>query len=78
MLTTDACSAANSRDPQSLRWRDAHADNGPHKTIYNRFVGCSHLSIINRIFAALAGKAGRSDTLMINATHLKAHPTSAS
>ena len=26
-----------------LRWRDAPADNGPHKTIYNRFVRWSPL-----------------------------------
>ena len=61
-----------------LRWRDAPADYGPHKTIYNRFVRWSRLGIFNRIFAALAGKAGRPDTLMIDATHLKAHRTAAS
>ena len=52
--------------------------NGPHKTIYNRFVRWSRLGVFNRIFAALAGKAGRPDTLMIDATHLKAHRTAAS
>ena len=57
-----------------LRWRDAPADYGPHKTIYNRFVRWSRLGI----FAAPAGKAGRPDTLMIDATHLKAHRTAAS
>ena len=61
-----------------LRWRDAPADYGPHKTIYNRFVRWSRLGVFNRIFAALAGKAGRPDTLMIDATHLKAHRTAAS
>ena len=61
-----------------LRWRDAPAEYGPHKTIYNRFVRWSRLGVFNRIFAALAGKAGRPDTLMIDATHLKAHRTAAS
>lgn len=61
-----------------LRWRDAPAEYGAHKTIYNRFVRWSRLGIFNRIFAALAGRAGRPDTLMIDATHLKAHRTAAS
>ena len=61
-----------------LRWRDAPADYGPHKTIYNRFVRWSRLGVFNRIFAALAGKAGEPDRLMIDATHLKAHRTAAS
>ena len=61
-----------------LRWRDAPAEYGPHKTIYNRFVRWSRLGVFNSIFAALAAKAGRPDTLMIDATHLKAHRTAAS
>ena len=61
-----------------LRWRDAPADYGPRETIYNRFVRWSRLGMFNHIFAALAGKAGRPDTLMIDATHhLKAHRTAA-
>ncbi len=61
-----------------LRWRDAPADYGPPKTIYTRFVRWSRLSVFNRIFAALAGAAGAPDTLMIDATHLKAHRTASS
>jgi putative transposase len=61
-----------------LRWRDAPKDYGPHKTIYNRFVRWSRLGVFNRIFAALAAKGGRSERLMIDATHLKAHRTAAS
>ncbi len=34
--------------------------------------------MFNRIFAALAAKAGKPDQLMIDATHLKAHRTAAS
>ena len=61
-----------------LRWRDAPKDYGPPKTIYNRFVRWSRLGVFNRIFAELAGKGGRSERLMIDATHLKAHRTAAS
>ena len=61
-----------------LRWRDAPAGYGPHKTIYNRFIRWSRLGVFNRIFAELAAKAGKPDQLMIDATHLKAHRTAAS
>ena len=61
-----------------LRWRDAPAGYGPHKTIYNRFIRWSRLGVFNQIFAALAAKGGKPDQLMIDATHLKAHRTAAS
>lgn len=61
-----------------LRWCDAPVGYGPHKTIYNRFIRWSRLGVFNRIFEALAAKGGRSDQLMIDATHLKAHRTAAS
>lgn len=59
-----------------VRWRDAPAGYGPHKTIYNRFVRWSRLGVFSRIFAELA-KDG-DGVLMIDATHLKAHRTAAS
>lgn len=61
-----------------LRWRDAPADYGPPKTIYNRFIRRSRMGLFNRIFAALAAMGGKPDQLMIDATHLKAHGTAAS
>ena len=61
-----------------LRWRDAPKEYGPHKTIYNRFICWSCLGIFNRIFAALSAEGGKSEQLMIDATHLKAHRTAAS
>ena len=61
-----------------LRWRDAPAAYGPHKTLYNRFVRWSRMGVFNRIFAGLAGQAGQPDRVMIDATHLKAHRTAAS
>jgi transposase len=61
-----------------LRWRDALAEYGPYKTIYNRFIRWSAMGVFNKIFAGLAAKAGKPDQLMIDATHLKAHRTAAS
>jgi putative transposase len=61
-----------------LRWCDAPRDYGPHKTIYNRFVRWSRLGVFNKIFDALARKAGKPRRLMIDTTHLKAHRTAAS
>lgn len=61
-----------------LRWRDAPAGYGPHKTIYNRFIRWSRLGVFSRILAALAAQGGGTGRLMIDATHLKAHRTAAS
>src|SRR6478752_2976534 len=61
-----------------LRWRDAPAGYGPHKTIYNRFIRWSRLGVFNRILAELVAQGGSPDCLMIDATHLKAHRTAAS
>lgn len=61
-----------------LRWRDAPACYGPHKTLYNRFVRWSRMGVFSQIFAALAGEAGEPDRLIIDSTHLKAHRTAAS
>ncbi len=61
-----------------LRWRDAPAVYGPHKTLYNRFVRWSRMGIFDRIFANLAAESGPPDRMMIDSTHLKAHRTAAS
>lgn len=61
-----------------LRWRDAPAEYGPPKTIYNRFIRWSRLGVFNKIFAALSAKGGKPAQLMIDATHLKVHRTAAS
>ena len=61
-----------------LMWRDAPAEYGPHKTLYNRFVRWSEKGVFDRIFAALAAESTATDTVMIDATHLKAHRTAAS
>jgi len=61
-----------------LRWRDAPKEYGPHKTLYNRFIRWSRMGVFDRIFATLAGQAGKPERLIIDATHLKAHRTAAS
>ena len=61
-----------------LMWRDAPSVYGPHKTLYNRFVRWSEKGVFDRIFAELAAASTATDTVMIDATHLKAHRTAAS
>jgi len=61
-----------------LMWRDAPERYGPHKTLYNRFVRWSALGVFNRVFEELAAMSTATDTVMIDATHLKAHRTAAS
>jgi len=61
-----------------LRWRDAPAEYGPHKTLYNRWKRRSEKGIFARMLLALAQEAGADDTLMIDATYLKAHRTASS
>lgn len=61
-----------------LQWKDAPKSCGPPKSLYNRFIRWSRLGVFDQIFVALAEQAGRSKPLMIDATHLKAHRTSAS
>jgi transposase len=61
-----------------LMWREAPARYGPHKTLYNRFIRWSEAGVFNRIFVDLAAESAATDTVMIDATHLKAHRTAAS
>lgn len=61
-----------------LRWRDAPKEYGPHKTLYNRFIRWSRLGVFDRIFSNLSAQDDVPETLMIDATHLKAHRTASS
>jgi transposase len=61
-----------------LRWRDAPEIYGSHKTLYNRFVRWSRLGIFDRISSGLVSSGPEPDTVMIDATHLKAHRTACS
>jgi transposase len=51
-----------------LRWQDAPAAYGPHKTLYNRFVRWSRLGVFARMFRDLAQPGAEGDTLMIDST----------
>jgi transposase len=63
-----------------LRWRDAPAVHGPPKTLYNRWVRWSRMEVWARALAALVAEdqdVETVETVMIDATHLKAHRTAA-
>ncbi len=61
-----------------LRWRDAPREYGPHKTLYNRWKRWSDRGVVARIMAGLAAEHGEETTVLIEATHLKAHRTASS
>ena len=61
-----------------LQWKDAPKAYGPHKTLYNRFRRWTELGVFDKIFSHLTACEGPPDTLMIDATHLKAHRTASS
>ena len=61
-----------------LRWRDAPAAYGPHKTLYNRWKRWSDKGVFARMMDGLAAEAAVPKTVMIDATYLKAHRTATS
>lgn len=61
-----------------LQWKDVPEAFGPHKTLYNRFRRWTKLSVFDLFFSHLDSADGPPDTLMIDATHLKAHRTASS
>ncbi len=61
-----------------LRWRDAPAGYGPHKTLYYRWYRWRKKGILDRIQQALAAEGGKTDMLMMDSTHCKVHRTGAS
>lgn len=61
-----------------LQWKDALKDLGPDKTLYNRFIRWSRLSLFNRMLAGLVGTGLRPERILIDGTHLKAYRTAAS
>ena len=46
-----------------LQWKEAPRGDGPHKTLYNRFIRWSRLGVFDRIFAALASDAPKPERL---------------
>ena len=61
-----------------LRWRDAPTAYGPPKTLYNRWKRWSEKGVFARILLELSRESDATDTLMIDATHLKTHRTASS
>lgn len=61
-----------------LQWKDVPKEYGPHETLYIRFRRWTMLGVFDRIFSHLAANDGPPDTMMIDATHLKAHRTASS
>jgi transposase len=59
------------------RWRDAPGSYGPHKTLYNRFVRWAEKGVWDKLFHHLAAAGGPPAAVMIDATHIKAHRSSA-
>ena len=61
-----------------LRWCDAPAEYGPHKTLYNRWKRWSEMGVFARMMEGLAAESAEQKTVMIDATYLKAHRTASS
>lgn len=51
---------------------------GPAKTLYNRWKRWSEKGVFARMLIELVRESGQTDTLMIDATHLKTHRTASS
>ena len=61
-----------------LRWRDAPKEYGPHKTLYNRWKRWSDQGVFAQIMMGLAAEHGEEETVVMDATYLKAHCTATS
>ncbi len=61
-----------------LRWRDAPREYGPPKTLYNRWKRWSDMGVFAWIMEGLAAERPEKETIMIDATYLKAHRTASS
>lgn len=61
-----------------LRWRDAPREYGPHKTLYNRWKRWGEMGVFTRMMEGLSAQRAEPQTIMIDATYLKAHRTASS
>ena len=61
-----------------LRWRDAPAEYGPAKTLYNRWKRWGDMGVFARVMRGLSEQGADPSTLMIDATYLKSHRTASS
>ena len=78
MATIDGCRVGLSSSTaivyrNGLRWHDAPAEYGPHKTLCNRWKRWSDKDIFARTMAGLAANRGEERTVAIDATYPKAH-----
>jgi len=58
-----------------MRWRDVPREYSPHKTLYNRWKRCGAMGIFARMMDGLAARKAEPQSIMIDATYLKAHRT---
>ena len=58
-----------------LRWRDAPKDYGPPKTLHNRWKRWGAMGVFTRMMEGLAAIGAGPQSVMIDATYLKAHRT---
>lgn len=58
-----------------LRWCDAHREYGPCKTLNNRWNRWCHKGIFSQILEGLPSKFAVGETILMDATCLKAHLT---
>ncbi|GBR71449.1 transposase [Gluconobacter kanchanaburiensis NBRC 103587] len=64
-----------------MRWRDAPREYDLHKTLYNlwtRWKRWSDMGVFMRMMDALSAAKVEPQTIMIDATYLKAHRTASS
>lgn len=61
-----------------LRWRDAPAEYGPSKTLYNRWKRWGDMGAFARMMLGLSETAADPSMVMIDATYLKANRTASS
>ena len=61
-----------------LRWQDAPSEYARPKTLYNRWIRWSRKGIFAHILIELPREGDKTETLMIDATYLKAHRTASS
>jgi transposase len=59
------------------RWRDVPPAYGPAMTVYNRYNRWARRGIWQRIFQQIAGAGDIPVELLIDSTHVKAHPSAA-
>jgi len=62
---------------RGMVWTDVPREYGPPKTLYNRFRRWSEKGIFQHIFARMVAQGAVPETLVIDATHIKAHRVAA-